>query len=177
MGRRRARLDLYAQPIDTGRAFTEGRLSGRSVRSSIVAVAVFATVTACGSAKRADGTGGSSATGGQAGIGGRAGSGAAGAGGAGGAGGRAPGTGGAAGTSGNGGAAAAGGAIGTGGGGGAGAGSVVLLHGHLDTFGPTNAPDAGAPATVILSRGTLMLPGSTTSCTDAGVCLTGGLTP
>lgn len=76
----------------------------------------------------------------------------------------------------SGGQAGVGGTGGATGNGGTGAGAIVL-HGHLDTSGPAVIPDGGAAPTVILSRGTLMVPASTTSCTDAGVCLTGGITP
>ena len=163
--------------VRASRQATEGALAGRSAFTSLIGIAVLAALSACGSAKHTSadgGTGGSAATGGQSGTGGATGTGGKpGTGGATGTGGGGGGAGGAAGTGGSGGN---GQGTGTGGAGGTAAGAPVL-HGHIETLGPATMPDGGAPAAVLLSRGTLMLPGSTRSCTDAGVCLTGGVTP
>jgi hypothetical protein len=85
---------------------------------------------------------------------------------------------GAAGAGGSGKAGSGGAASGGSGGGGGLASMGIVLHGQIETGGPSVTPDGGtANSTVILSRGTLMLPGSTTACTDGGICLTGRLSP
>jgi hypothetical protein len=52
----------------------------------------------------------------------------------------------------------------------------VILHGRIDTIGASTSADGGA-GNVVLSRRTLMMPGSTRACTDGGICITGRLTP
>jgi hypothetical protein len=113
---------------------------------------------------RATGAGGQGGTIGPGGQGGATGPG--GQGGATGPGGQGGATGG---THGQGGASGSGGQIGSG----------IVLRGQIDTFAPTVSPDGGAATTVapVLSHATLMMPGSAISCTDAGICLSGRVTP